>query len=102
MPLMHRGGALDTTTSLSQPAIMQTSLQTTPQQPALPILASTLLETQPRPYGYLRTGCRVLDDEVLEGGFDRGRIVAVSGEVETEKALVGDSPVADSIWACRR
>lgn len=76
---------------------MQEDSRASPQQPALPILASTLLDTQPRSSGCLRTGCSVLDDEVLEGGFDRGRIVAISGEVETEKTLVGDSPITDVI-----
>jgi hypothetical protein len=53
-----------------------------------PIPASVLADKEARrrdaavELGYCMTGCAVLDDEVLLGGFERGSVVGVSAEDE--------------------
>lgn len=53
-----------------------------------PIPASVLADKEARrrdaavEMGYCMTGCAVLDDEVLLGGFERGSVVGVSAEDE--------------------
>ncbi|UPK91509.1 hypothetical protein LCI18_002444 [Fusarium solani-melongenae] len=68
-----------------------------------PIPASVLADKEARrrddavEMGYCMTGCAVLDDEVLLGGFERGSVVGVSAEDEEMGVQLGLQTLAHSL-----
>ncbi|KAJ4320531.1 hypothetical protein N0V84_005818 [Fusarium piperis] len=68
-----------------------------------PIPASVLADKEARrrdavvELGYCMTGCTVLDDEVLLGGFERGSVVGVSAEDEEMGVQLGLQTLAHSL-----
>ncbi|KAI8681501.1 hypothetical protein NCS55_00401600 [Fusarium keratoplasticum] len=68
-----------------------------------PIPASVLADKEARrrdaavEMGYCMTGCAILDDEVLLGGFERGSVVGVSAEDEEMGVQLGLQTLAHSL-----